>query len=690
MISNETQTNEPVELGLNNTPRQQWNGVTEEEEQKAPIELLAPNTQRHADVLAYLQKRIDYSERKMGQFYDRWTANEYRVQACIDPEEYTRIVERLKNKGKASKNNVESELKLTITVPYMFSTLSTIVTYLVHTFAGRKPIFPLSSYKNELQQSVPLMESVLQYNCDHTRLVKNLFNFMWDGQLYGVSVLRTVWQVKQRNRTVWQAQADGPSVRTKKLKTVYEGNEVISVDPFNFFPDPNVPMCEVNKRGEFVFWRTFEGKHTIKKAEADGLLMHINGAKGLPAQRETNSNSDSVRNARAMGDTLTGDKADHQGVDYYQVDQGTIEIIPAELGLSNRTWPEKWIFTILNNSQIVQAEPFDADHDMHPVAVAEPYSTGYGFGQLAIADYLAPMQDIMSWLINSHAANVREVLNNSFVVDPAKIEMQDFENKTPGAPRILRLKPSAKGTDVRAAIMQLQVQDVTQSHLGDLQVFQRLGDVMSGVNDNLRGIETAGSRKTATEVRISGEAGASRLASIAKLISAQALVDLQEQMVVNIQQYLSESFYVDIVGQEGHESAQFVTPEMLVGDFHYPVHDGTLPVDKAAMAQAFADITQLILQDQQLRAGYDIQRLIDHLAELAGAKGLDNFRLQVQQGMPGQEMGQGQMPINQAMGGMQGPQPMPPIPQGGQMGGASPGPEMAGLPPELASQIGEL
>ena len=686
MLTNET-TKTGEETGLGNLPKKDWKKPSEADLELSPIEMLSPKSEKHEAVLKYLKTRIDYSERAMSQFYDRWQANELRTQACIDEDEYKNIIERLTNKGKATAADLNSELKLTITVPYMFSTLSTIVTYLVHTFAGRKPMFPLNSYKDEMQQSIPLMESVLQYNCDHTRLIRNLFNFMWDGQLYGLSILRTNWNVKMRNRTVWRSTGMGEkSTRTKELRVVYEGNDVLAVDPFNFFPDPNVPMCEVNKRGEFVFWRTFEGKHTIKRGEADGLLQHVDSAGALPVKENSRGSGESQRNTRAHGNSLGEQDKDRQGVEYYQVDQGTIEIIPAELGLSARTWPEKWIFTILNESQIVQAEPFDADHEMHPVAVAEPYSTGYGFGQLAIADYLAPMQDIMSWLINSHAANVREVLNNSFVVDPGKIEMQDFNNKVPGAPRILRIKPSARGTDVRQAIMQLEVQDVTQSHLGDLQVFQRLGDVMSGVNDNLRGIESSGTTKTATEVRISGEAGASRLASLAKLISAQAMVDLQEQMVLNIQQYMSESFYVNIVGTEGKESAQFVTPEMLVGDFHFPVHDGTLPVDKAAMAEAFGEITQLVLQDQELRAGYDVMKLIDHLAELAGARGLENFRIQVQQGdMSG--MGGG-MPIGQAMGGgmppgQMPPGGMPPMPPGaGAMG--PPAPEM---PPEMMAQL---
>lgn len=284
MITNETEV-VGQETGLDNKPKKEWKGVTESEEQLEPIALLEPGSDRHNNVLKYLRKRIKHSERKMSQFYDRWTANEYRVQACVDEEEYARIVERLKNKGKVSDKNIGEELKLTITVPYMFSTLSTVVTYLIHTFAGRKPMFPLASYKTEMQQAVPLMESVLQYNCDHTRLIRQLFSFLWDGNLYGLGVLRTSWQNKQRNRTVWKAgSAPGEMFRTKELRTVYEGNDVLAVDPFNFFPDPNVPMCEVNRRGEFVFWRTFEGKHTIKRAEADGLLMWVDDAKGLPVE----------------------------------------------------------------------------------------------------------------------------------------------------------------------------------------------------------------------------------------------------------------------------------------------------------------------------------------------------------------------------------------------------------------------
>ena len=89
---------------------------------------------------------------------------------------------------------------------------------------------------------------------------------------------------------------------------------------------------------------------------------------------------------------------------------------------------------------------------MHPVCVAEPYSFGYGFGQLGIADYLGPIQDAMSWMLNARIANVREILNSTFVVDPNAIELQDLADKGNG--RILRLKPGAIGRDVRTALHQ--------------------------------------------------------------------------------------------------------------------------------------------------------------------------------------------------------------------------------------------
>ena len=184
----------------------------------------------------------------------------------------------------------------------------------------------------------------------------------------------------------------------------------------------------------------------------------------------------------------------------------------------------------------------------------------------------------------------------------------------------------------------LLVQDVTKDHVSDMKLLQSIGDQIAAVNDNLRGIQSQGGRKSATEVRISTESGASRLANVARLISAQAVVDLTEQMVSNIQQFLSESFYVTITGKDGVDAPLYVSPDMLSGDFHFPIHDGTLPMDKTMLIEAWNEVMQLVATDEELRGTFSLVKLLEHVADLAGAKGLDLFKVEINQMQQGQEM----------------------------------------------------
>ena len=634
-------------LGKDEWPELDLEGVLE----KAPIERLGPGTPLHARVLRYLCDRLNGSERKMSEFYPRWEAAERRVQAYVHLSDYERLLQEMNERG-------EPPRVVNIVVPYSYATISTIATYMLHTFCGQRPMFQIGSYKKETAKSRELMELWLQYNADRNRLVKWFWQFFWDCELYGFGVHRTLWREERQKRTVWTkpeglraALFGNKPTRMREERLTYAGNDVVSVDPYLFFPDTKVPMSEVGRRGEFCFWRSFEGKHHLLGEEAAGRLRWVRHAgDSLPNAGAT---GDSSRAARSLGDSIPGATRDAytHGAGTMQVDQGTVWIIPAELGLGESTRPELWLFTILNKKQVVQAEPFDYDHGRHPVSVAEPNGIGYGFGQLGQADYLAPMQDTLSWLVNSHIQNVRTVLNNMLVVDPSAVEMQDL--KKPGPGKLIRLKQSALGRDVRQVIQQLPVTDVTGNHLNDFQVFMRMGDALSSVNDNLRGLQTEGGRKTATEVRTSGEAGASRLAAKARVMSAQAFQDLTEQMVLNTLQFLDDDFYFSVVGVDGEEHALIANGADMSGDFWYPVHDGTLPLDRVAQMEIWKELFTFIAGDPELRQQFQVVDMFEHIAKLGGARNLDQFRMDMQV-MPDQALQQ------QAQAGN-----MVPVPMGG-------------------------
>lgn len=606
--------------------------VNEQKPPEAPIDKLTPGSAEHARVLEYLLKRLNYSERQMSQFYHRWNASEVKVQAYINLPDYEKQLDAMNKTG-------EPPSVVQIIMPYSYATVWTIVTYLIHTFCGQKPMFQVSSYSGENVDPARNMETMLQFTSDHTRMILRLIQWFLDGEIYGLGVVRTLWNEEIANRTIFTQQSVGgllvpnaptQMVRQRKRVKVYEGNDVCNIDPFNFFPDPRVPMSEVNKRGEFVFWRSFEGKHSLLIAQQNGELKHVSAVGDTPSSTTGDSASRSRRGLLAKGNSGAGDASvsrDASAAPFIQIDQGSVEIIPKELGLSDYAYPQKWLFSIGNKRQIIQAEPFDYDHNRHPVSVIEPSSFGYAFGQPGTSDFLGPIQDTLSWFINSHIQNVRTALNNMWLVDPSAIEMQDL--KRPGPGKIIRLKRSAFGQDLKSFIQQVQVQDVTQNHMQSMEVFLRMGDVLSAVNDNLRGIQDSGGRKTATEVRTSGEAGASRLAARARYISAQGMVDVTEQMCLNIQQFQEMEYYLAVLGEDAAKGPIPIKPEMLAGNFYFPVSDGTLPIDRTALLGVWKEIMLAVVQNPLLAQKYDAGKIFEYVAQLGGARNVRQFELQL-------------------------------------------------------------
>ena len=114
-----------------------WYEVSKKMQSQSPIERLM-NEKLHAHVKEYLMKRIKCSEDSMSRFYSRWRVNEMKFQTYIDLPDWEKELKRLSNKGDPAKC-------VNITVPYAFSVLNTIVTYLVHAFLGSSPIFSVGT-----------------------------------------------------------------------------------------------------------------------------------------------------------------------------------------------------------------------------------------------------------------------------------------------------------------------------------------------------------------------------------------------------------------------------------------------------------------------------------------------------------------------------------------------------------------
>lgn len=588
--------------------------TTPEEASKA-IDKLTPGSTLHAATLQKLEAMWKFGHDEMKKQYWRWNLAEQKIQAYTPLTDYQRICEGMQIGDQPPE-------PVSVIVPYSYATLHAGATFIASVLLGRKPVFPLLGVRNTSADKARYMEQALQSNLDASRGYETLWQGIWDSLTYSFSAKRNGWEERTGNAI---RMVNGN--REKTTETIFAGNVISSIDPYAFCPDPRVPIHQCNTRGDFMFTEMEQSETVLRDMEKADALKWVQD--GIRTSKEFNRRQTAVTdNRRRMKIGIRGESliAPRNVIGFHTVFEGTVRLVPKDWKLGDSDRSELWKFMWLKG-QIIQAEPLGMAHAMHPYVCSEPTSLGHDFMSLSMHDMIGPFQEILSWLVSSRMENVRTSINNQFVADPARVDINDIRLGPIG--RIIRLKQAAMGLPIQQAIQQLVVQDVTQGHLADIQTMRILADTITGVNDNMRGIQTAGGRRSATEARMSMQAGASRLSQLAVRISSQDFLVLANQMILNIQQFMPEQMWVETTGDDGKWTSQEMTPDMLMGSFNYQVSDGSLPFDKTALVEVWKEILLGVAQDPELRQRYDIGKIFQYVAELGGAKNIDSFQRQM-------------------------------------------------------------
>jgi hypothetical protein len=120
--------------------------------------------------------------------------------------------------------------------------------------------------------------------------------------------------------------------------------------------------------------------------------------------------------------------------------------------------------------------------------------------------------------------------------------------------------------------------------------------------------------------------------TIAEMQSAMGFSTLAEMLVSNSQQFYDQDQKFRIVGdltlEAGQEFVQ-VTPELIYGFYDFVPVDGTMPIDRYAQANLWKEIIQGLQQMPQIAMQYDIGRIFAWVAQLAGLKNINKFKIQV-------------------------------------------------------------
>lgn len=616
------------------------------------------NTVLHKFVLDAVLRRRDFSQDKMRERHTQWRKNEENFIAYMPEKDVDKQRRNLREIGGEPQFT-------TLRIPFDYAVLMSAHTYWTSVFLGRAPVLQYEGRHGSAEDGVLAVEAIMNYQTVVGRMLPQWYIWLLDVGKYGMAIAGSYWE---REKIVVNKEVEVPdsflgvnlgTAQTEMKRFVmdgYQGNRLYNVRPWDFFPDPRVTVGRMQE-GEFCGRYTQVGWNSIAKGTAAGRYFNVDILRNMRHSAADIRDRGSEKIILPFGPNEGVSRLDIIDMNSVDLLEMYIELIPRDWGLGNSSYPEKWIFVVANDKIVIGAQPLGDYHNKFPFYILEYEPDGHAMFKRSLLEIVGPMTDVITWLINTHFYNTRKSLNDMFVVDPTKIVIKDLQDPSPG--KIIRLKEEMYGQDVRSAIWQFPVTNVTQSHLQDTQILSQLIQRVSGVNDSIMGLQGQGGRKTATEVRTSSTFGINRLKTVAEWFSVTGVSDMAQTLLQTTQQHYSGQQMMRLAGDffmhPGSERQLNVSPGNIQGFFDFSPVDGTLPVDRFAQVSMWTNLLQQMATNPQVMAEYDLGRIFAWIAQLGGLKNIHRFKIQIQE--PEDLIQQAQAGNVVPIGGPRGPNP---------------------------------
>lgn len=597
---------------------------------------LSYDSPKHNKIRDALRARVKLSEDAIGKKESDYEKDEDLFQIYL-PETTADALRRTKREsGKPQLT--------TLVIPYSYATLMTAHTYWASVYLARSPVMQFMARHGETRMNVQAVEALLEYQVNVGENLAPLYIWLLDPGMYGIGVLGCYWhdeytmvsEIVEKPETYFGIEIAGKTKKVRQSRKIkgYSGNKLYNIRVYDFLHDPRVSLL-CFQDGEYAGRKADIGWNQIVKRKMMGIYQNVDvlekKVKAPRGRGDTRSRGADRTDLPfdATENTHTGEFAEMLQPERVSIVEMCVELIPKMWELGTSEEPEKWVFTLAEDEVIIEAQPYSYYHGKFPYQVLHYDFEGYGINKRSMLELTKPLNDAMDWLMNTHLFNVRAVLNGTFLLDPSRVTLKDLSTDKPG--RLVRLKPTAYGQDVRTMLTQFTTVDVTQNHIRDTQVLGDMIQRVTGVTDNIMGMVNQGGRKTATEVRTSTGFGANRLKTQAEFFSATGFAPLAQMMLQNTQQHYDDVQTFRIAGDllTPGQGTVMVDPEMIMGFYDFIPVDGTMPIDRFAQVNMWNNLLAQLRNYPQIMMQYDMGGIFSWIAKLGGLKNVEQFKVQV-------------------------------------------------------------
>ena len=512
-----------------------------------------------------------------------------------------------------------------VNLPIAFPMYDTICAELCNILIS-DPVIKYEGVSPEDAAGVGLLEKVVAFQCKKNGIALSLGSLI----SYAVRYNSCAGLVS------WRRSLDNTG------NVAFEGSYLAPIDPYRTLYDPSVPIHRFQD-ANYIGW-----VETISIAKFLDLIK--SGYFDTFKEIESVINSpesyryDTVRGSRRINGSST------RALDVITL---YVNVIPKAFGLGDSLMPEKWLFCLLGNHQIIKAVPLGMQHNKYPLVVLAPDYDDFDSTAPSRMGRLSGLQTLIDWLFSTHIKSTTRATANRIVVDPLGVDLLDvMENDT-----FIRVRPSAAGRDLRSLVQQLNITDVTANYYQDIGQTIAVMENISGIDGTQSGQLRKGGPERLTSSEFAGtlQAAQGRIGKMAQNIAYQLFPDLGMFFAYNTQNLMTKPVMVKIAGRWEQELSQMyknsggsvlAQAQSLSSTYDVIAYEGSHKNETSA--GTLLEILKLVSANGVLAERFDVECIFKHLLVALGIKDVESF-LRVpmenpQTQMLGQEQGQPEQP----------------------------------------------
>jgi hypothetical protein len=539
-----------------------------------------------------------------------------------------------------------------IDIPMLVSQVDTAVGYLADLYLSGYPLFPVVSEPKD-KLAAEYIEALIDKHSIVGKYPQELLKFFWDSVKYNFGPLLCEWDNIQHfiRASDFDAGLEGkPSLAQQEIGFT----KLKRLDPYNTFYDMTVSPGDVAATGDYAGYieqiTPTKLHRLIEKLEsAPGHLM--NTTKVFTSNAGDSSN---YYQHPQVSEYITSKSKEFSWENYFSAQDpnrktsGAVTSGMHELAIHYKrlvpndfkiTAPDDYknrlrIYKVItvDAAHILYVEPVYSSLEHLPILIGAPRDDGMGLQTQSVAESVIPMQRAASTLVNIRFHAARRAINDRAIFDDSMIDPQALNNPSPSA------KIAAKQNSLTQRKLSDSYYSIpydsrgTETVLRDALLINDWTNELNGMNRSQQGQFQKGN-KTMSEFNTVMDNAEMRQRLPAIMLEFQVFVPMKQMLKLNIWRYASSEI---IRSQATGRALEADLNNLDQNLFDFRVADGYLPKSKLANTDLITGALQMIQSSELLQQMYgpNLPGLLEHMMQLGGVRGFDQYAPAPPEGQP--------------------------------------------------------